>query len=85
MFNISQYLERFTRITPPDSEVRSCAEKVIQQQCGISVPQKNITVQNNILYIKTSPAVKSSVFVKKHILLAQIQEELGTRAVIDIR
>ena len=52
MFNIENFLKRFTLLTPPDDAIRGAVRETIEKEIGISIEKKNISVQNNIVYIK---------------------------------
>lgn len=85
MFNIEQFLKRFTTITPPDSEVRKCTAHITKKEIGIFLKEEDISVQNKVVYIKTSPAIKSRIFVKKEHIISHMREVLGEGVVTDIR
>lgn len=85
MFNINKFLSRFTKITPPDSEVRRCTVDIIKKEIGVSIQEKDVSVQNTVVYIKTSPAIKSRVFIKKQNIILYIKEKLGDGVATDVR
>jgi hypothetical protein len=83
MFNISSFLEKFSKnISTQESQLKMICD-VLFKQTGIVLDSKSIKIQNGILYLDVSPAIKNKIFIcKKNIL-----EELAntTTKILDIR
>lgn len=77
MFSIKDYLEKFKNITPPDGFVRDNVSRIVEENLGVKIPRENIRVQNNIVIIKESGSVKAGIFLKKKMILQELEKELG--------
>ena len=40
MFNIENFLKRFTLLTPPDDAIRGAVRETIEKEIGISIEKK---------------------------------------------
>ena len=85
MFNIGDFLRRFSTLTPPDEFVRKQVLQSIQNILHYEVLMKDVSVRNGVVYIKTNSLVKNKVFMKKELLLKDLQKTLGDKAPNDIR
>lgn len=83
MFNISSFLEKFSKnISSQESQIKIICD-VIFKQTGIVLDPKNIKIQNGILYLDISPAEKSKIFINKKAILEQIAS--SALKILDIR
>lgn len=59
--------------------VLSACEKV-----GVKILPEQFEIRNEVLYLKTSSAAKSVIFMKKEMILAEINQKIKP-AIVDIR
>jgi hypothetical protein len=76
-------LEKFSKnILSQEANLKIICD-VIQKQTGIILDQKNIKIQNGILYLQISPAEKSKIFMNKKAILERMTD--FTPKILDIR
>lgn len=85
MFNIENFLKRFTLLTPPDDAIRGAVREIIEKEINISIEKKNISVHNNIIYIKTKPLFKNEIFIKKQTILKELEKKFHQKTPRDIK
>jgi hypothetical protein len=84
MFNISGFLEKFSKnISSQESQIKIICD-VVQKQTGIILNQKNIKIQNNILFLQISPIQKNKIFIQKQKILEEM-EKISQLKIIDVR
>jgi len=87
MQSIKDFLQRFKNFTPPERVVRRAVVEVVKNECGIALADKEVMVQDSVVYIRTSPAVRSEIILNKARLLATLAKDstLNNRRISDIR
>jgi hypothetical protein len=83
MFNIGDYLKKFTKLGENLVVERSSIETAIIMVTGIKNPK--FEVKQGILYITVPPVAKSLVFTKKAALLAELKKSAAGAKIFDIR
>ena len=82
---VGSFLGKLNKITPPDETLRKRTSEIIKIKFGLSLPIKDISVKNLVVYIKGSPAIKSEVFMSKSYILEKLKKEFGLKSPLDIR
>ncbi len=85
MFNISSFLEKFKNIGVEELLFKEAIISSINDKVKVSITSKDIVFKNSIVTIKTSPMVKSEIFMKKNILLSELKRRQPQVTVLDIR
>jgi len=85
MFNIENFLKRFELLTPPNDAIRGAVREIIEKEIGVSIEKKNISVKNNIIYIKTKPLYKNEIFIKKQYILKELEKKFHQKTPRDIK
>ena len=84
MFNISSFLEKFSKnISDQESQVKIICDSIFKVS-RIVLEDKDIKIQNNILYLIISPGQKNRIFMNKQKILDDLKNQLKTK-IIDIR
>jgi hypothetical protein len=84
MFNISSFLEKFSKnISTQESQIKKICDVILEQTGLVLNPQK-IKIQNNILYLQISPAQKNKIFICKQKILEEL-EKVSQIKIVDIR
>lgn len=83
MFNIQLYLEKFKNFGQSERQLKEIILLSIDEVTGIKIENKDIIVKNNEVNLKTSPGIKSVIFVKKEAIINKIKEKGGK--IIDLR
>jgi len=79
MYNLRDFLTRYTHITPPDGAVKTALQTATQTITKTHIPKETIRVIRNVAYIETDSAIKNRVFMKKQEVLRFVNEALGGR------
>ena len=75
MFNISNFLEKFSKnIQSNENDKRQILE-IIKKQTGIELSNQSMEIKNYILYVNTSPAIKNKIFIYKKQILGEINNQ----------
>lgn len=85
MQNISAYLEKFKKLTPPDDSLRTKIVQIISDLFEEEIKKEDVRLRNGIVFmsIKNSK-LKSEIFLKKRKILEEIKKNFGEK-VRDIR
>jgi len=84
MFNISSYLEKFSKnISSAELHSEKILE-ILKKHTGISFEKNDIEVKNYIVDVSGSPAVKNKIFMYKKAILDDIALSLPI-TVVDIK
>lgn len=76
MDSIKLFLTKFKNYLPPAIALQRLAREVIKQETGIDLKAEEIKLTNFTLYIKTRPAAKSEIFLKREKILERLGEKL---------
>jgi hypothetical protein len=82
MFNISQFLEKFSKNLKNTELQKEKIIEIVKNKTDISISKNEIEINNFILYIKSSPGVKNKLFIFKNSLLEEINNSIK---ITDIR
>jgi hypothetical protein len=82
MFNISDFLKKFTKIEG-DSKLQQ--DVIARALAEIGITHAKIKLQKGILYVTAAPAAKTALYMKKAALIARIEKELPQMKILDIR
>lgn len=87
MFNISQYLEKFKNIGETERSLKEVLARAIKVATNIEIEIKNIIIKNNEAFIKVSPIIKNTIYIKKEQILKLVKEKInqGIRKIGEIR
>lgn len=75
MKTLADLLQKFKALRDP-AEDKTIIAGVIKSLCGIDIPHNALTLKDNKIYIKTHPALRNVLYIKKKDLLIRIQESL---------
>ncbi len=84
MFNISSFLEKFTKSINSAELCKQQILDIIEKHTQIKLSPEDVEVKDYIIYINSSPAVKNKLFIYKTNILKEISETLPVK-VIDLR
>jgi hypothetical protein len=73
--HIKDYLEKFKIILKEKDENIDLIINVIYQHINFKLNKNNITIKNNIIFIKTSPIIRNEIFIKKQDILNSFKEK----------
>lgn len=86
MNNLSAFLEKFKKFTPPDDTIRTEFIRLVKEEAGLELKKEDVTLKNGTLQIVAhDSATKSHLFMYKKTLLAAMREVFKEKAPTDIR
>lgn len=74
MFNIEQYLKRFTLHISGGVVQKEKVIEVVKGVIGVDITKEQIEVKDGILTLKVRPIIKSELMLKKELLLEKLKE-----------
>ena len=83
MFNISNYLEKISKIVVSDCKQKKDIQISIEEVLKINIKADSIFIKNNFVLLKVSPSIKNLIFIKKKSLLEKFSER-GIKNILDI-
>jgi hypothetical protein len=85
MIEIKDLLDRFKSILLSEEAKKETISRVVSEVIGKEVASKDITIKNNVLYIRIKPIYKSEIFLKKERICARLKEIFDEKAPREIR
>jgi cell division protein FtsX len=85
MQNLGNFLDKFKKIFSGAKFQKDAILSIINSTAKIQLDEKDIEVKDFKITLKTSPGVKSVIFMRKQKILAELKNALGNEAPIDIR
>ena len=73
---VGYFLDKFQSLTPPDGALKKSISTALHDVVGVTVPVKNISIQNGVAFVKTSSIVKSTIHLSRGKILESIFTEL---------
>lgn len=85
MKRITEFLNRFKNLKPPEKTIEEEAKKIIKEKIKISDNFYNIVFKKpNLTIISSDPALKNEIFIHKKNILNQLQNKFGPKTEIKI-
>lgn len=84
MRQLSQLLERFKNLTNTDKIKKQLIVEIIESN-KIPINIDQITIKNNILFIKTQSIIKTEILINKEIILKEINKTKGIENITNIQ
>lgn len=75
---ITAYLNKFKKITPSDSFIKNNLINAIYIVLNIKIKKQEISVQNNIVILKTHPIIKKEIIMQKKIILDYLNKQINS-------
>jgi len=85
MFNITDYLSKFNKLTLPDESLRRAVCELLQEELGVALDRKYIKVHNRVIYVTASPVIKNEIFLRKEFFIQKIKEISQDKIIEDIK
>ncbi|MHB1330688.1 MAG: hypothetical protein ACYCY6_01840 [Minisyncoccota bacterium] len=77
MKNLSDLLSRFKLSLDKDAEKRNFISGYIREKLGFDISSNNISIKNDSLIIKTTPAKRSEVKMHEKEILTMVRNSTG--------
>ncbi|MFA5888739.1 MAG: hypothetical protein WCW47_00850 [Candidatus Paceibacterota bacterium] len=85
MFNIKNYLEKFSRRLYSSEEQKKKILEIIEKHTQIILSLEEMEIKNYIIHLKTSPAVLNKIFIYKSKILEDVTLQVKDLKIIDIK
>ena len=86
MFNIKDFLKRFSVLKNSQIAFREVVSASIRKNAGIDVPLHGISIRSRTILLKgLSPGARSVVFIKKQAILGDIDKNQSGYIIDDIQ
>ncbi len=79
MRNLTELLKRITNSLDKDSATRSAVASCIHEVLGFDIDQHNISIKEDTLIIKASPAKKNEIKLREEQILKKLEGQCRTR------
>ncbi|MES2134728.1 MAG: hypothetical protein V4449_00605 [Patescibacteria group bacterium] len=84
---VNDFLARFQNLTPPDDAIRRAVASSVSFIAKVPVKKEDISISNNVAFVKCSSIAKSAIQVARGAILAELFQEIpkARNIVRDIR
>jgi len=83
MFNVSDYLKKFSKIAEDSALMKEVVSKVLFEVCG--TPGVAFEVKKGVLYIQGGSTLKAMMFMHKARIIERIKADMPKAKIFDIR
>jgi hypothetical protein len=73
---IKNLLERYSKLAPRHYKVKLATEEALDKLLGIKINRDDITVRQDVIYLKLSPKARLAIQTKKAAVLEEINSGL---------
>lgn len=85
MFNISNFLNKFAKLGHGEQAIINEVKVAVQEVALVSLEEKAFRFSNGVIYISTSAAAKSEIFLHKKELLERLNKKILKPKILDIK
>lgn len=82
---ISSFLEKFKKIFSQKEEYNKIISKTIQKHTSFLIEPNLIKTKNTIIYIESTPIIKSEILIYKNKILFDLKKEISMFNFTDIK
>lgn len=75
MFNIEQYLKKFSLRINDVSGKKIAVIKILQETSGVTILKEDLEIKESVLYVKAKPIIKNQLFLKREKILPLLKEQ----------
>ncbi len=79
MEGIKKYLRRHKGLVPPQESAKRLCIEIIQNECGISLGEKELSIRNGGVHLSCHPTVRSEVIHNAPIILSTLCQKHNVR------
>lgn len=84
-FNIGTFFDKFRNAAQREMLTRQIIADSIEKNTGVRLDLKEIELKNKIIRIRTGPAAKNQIFMKKEVIIGDILKQLPGFIVSDLQ
>ena len=83
--HITEFLNKFLNLFKNEESKREAILLVIAKHLGHPVQPTSIKIKGSIIYIQSSPIVRSEILIHKSVILEELKEQIPDYRFVDIR
>jgi hypothetical protein len=84
-YSINNFLDKFKNLIFQDSITKDIIKKYVKTHTSFELDLNSISHKNGIIFIKGSPILRNEIFLKKKIILENINKEILNIKFLDIK
>jgi len=81
---IEELLGKYSKLTPKDVLIKDFFITLLNEELSLSIKKETVSFSNKILFLKTNSVIKNVVFLKKEMIIKEINTKFGKNTIIDI-
>ncbi|MDZ7726539.1 MAG: hypothetical protein U5L75_03090 [Candidatus Campbellbacteria bacterium] len=85
MKDISSFLARYKRLTPPNMAIRDSVVSLLESRLSYEISREQVKVRGRIVYINCPSIVKSEILFNKKELIEELLKNISPHVIDDIR
>jgi hypothetical protein len=85
MNNLGDFLDKFKKAFLSSTAQKTAIIAGIKKSAGIQLDPGELEVKDQIVILKTSPVIRNEIFMRKKIIMRELENTLGKHAPGDIR
>lgn len=79
MIEIKDLLQRFSKILLSERNKKDFIVETINKEAKINIKSEDIELKGESIYLKIKPIYKNQVFIKKEVILNEIEKSVGKK------
>lgn len=85
MKSIADLLAKYKNLKPTDGIKKEAVIEVLRKKFDLVLKKDDLSVTNNVVYLKCSPQLRSEIYLHKADLMADLREILGDELIRDLK
>ena len=82
MFNISSFLEKFTKLHKNNEAIKQTLLSTIKEASGVSLKPTDLDLKEEKVYLKCSPIMRNQIFMHKEVIEERLK---GQKIFLEIK
>lgn len=74
MYNLSKFLERFTKALNKDRDTKETIARIISERVGATFKPEQLALKEGVLELSAGAAFKNEIKLKEEAILAELKE-----------
>ena len=79
MDNAAKFLERYLKLSPPQSTKKKLLIKTIQDECGVSITEDQIKLHKEGVFLNCHPIIKTEIVRNQQGIISALHNHHNTR------
>ena len=83
--HLSEYLKKYKDIQQPDKIIKETIISIVQKYIGPKLQKEHIKIKGSVIVIDTESHIKNTLFIKKELILKELNKALKISTFRNIR